>query len=100
MIQLSGQQRNYLRAHAHSLDPIVLVGKQGVTDTLINAAQQALEAHELIKVKFNDFKKEREALTADICERTGAQTVAIIGNVAILYRQQDDEEKRRIILPE
>ncbi|HOE65759.1 MAG TPA: ribosome assembly RNA-binding protein YhbY [Candidatus Hydrogenedentes bacterium] len=98
-MQLTGAQRKYLRGLAHSLQPMVLVGKQGVSDSLIEAASQALGAHELIKVKFNDFKDEREELAQRIEEGTGAHIVGIIGNIVILYRQNEDEADRRITLP-
>ena len=62
MKTLTSSQRKFLRSRAHHLDPAVLVGKQGVTDTLVRAAQQSLEAHELIKIRFNEFKEEKREL--------------------------------------
>jgi len=96
---LSSGQRKYLRSLAHHLDPIVLVGKQGVTDHLVTSVDQALAAHELIKVRFNEHKSEKRALTDQIAERTGAGVAGILGHVAILYRPHAEEEKRRIKLP-
>ena len=99
MTTLTGSQRRYLRSLAHHLDPICYVGKNGVSDTLIESVLIALDAHELIKVKFNDRKKEKKELSAQIAERTESHLVGLIGNIATFYRQQSDEEKRKIALP-
>ena len=99
MKSLTGAQRKYLRGRAHSLSPVIQVGKQGVTPDLVKAMNEALDSHELIKVKFVDFKEERKELSREIAERTSSEAVGLIGNVAILYRQQPDEQKRKILLP-
>ncbi|HON38923.1 MAG: ribosome assembly RNA-binding protein YhbY [Desulfomonilia bacterium] len=98
MKSLTGAQRKYLRGRAHGLNPVVQVGKQGITPELIKAVNEALDSHELIKVKFVDFKEERRELSREIAERTSSEAVGLIGNVAILYRQQPDEQKRKIRL--
>jgi RNA-binding protein len=99
MRELTGSDRKYLRSLAHSLEPVVFVGKQGLTETLVAALDQALESHELVKVKFNDHKDEKKEIAAALGEQTGSDIAGIIGNVAILYREQVDEEKRKIRLP-
>jgi len=96
---LKGSQRTYLRGLAHSLRPVVQVGKNGITPEVIRAVDEALEKHELIKVKFVDFKEARRALTQELGERTTCESVGLIGNIAILYREQPDPDKRRITLP-
>lgn len=100
MQELTSRQRKHLRAAAHHLEPVVLVGKQGVSHALVRAAADALEGHELIKVRFNDFKDEKRELAAEIARRTGSQLAGMIGHVAILYRQHPEEEKRRVHLPD
>lgn len=95
---LTSAQRKRLRSLAHSLDPIVLIGKQGLTDTLVAATTDALEAHELIKVRFNDFKREKKEITTQLADRTNSELAGIIGHVAILYRQNEEPDKRRIDL--
>jgi RNA-binding protein len=99
MKDLKGSDRKYLRSLAHSLDAVVYVGKQGVTDALIAAVQDALDSHELIKIKFNDHKEEKKELAAEIEQRTDSNIVGIIGNIVTLYRENPDEEKRAIRLP-
>lgn len=99
MPPLSSAQRKFLRGLAHHLDPVVLVGKQGVSDMLVRAILEALEAHELIKIRFNEFKNEKKKLTDEIARRTGAEIAGMIGHVAILFRPHPDPEKRKITLP-
>ncbi len=96
---LTSSQRKQLRSLAHHIEPLVLVGKHGASDGLIQSAADALDAHELVKVRFNEFKDEKQALLAEITERTGAEVVGVIGHVAVIYKQQEDEEKRKIVLP-
>jgi len=99
MVSLKGSNRDFLRAKAHHLKPLVFLGHQGVTDTLIAAVEENLTAHELIKVKFNDLKDQKRALSEEIASRTGSALVGLVGNVATLYREHPDADKRRIVLP-
>jgi len=100
MKKLEGFQRKYLRGIAHSLKPVVFIGQKGLTPEVLSSAEKAFERHELIKVKFNDFKEKEEktGLSARIEKETGAEKVGIIGHTAIFYRQQEDPEKRKISL--
>ncbi|PCJ60337.1 MAG: ribosome assembly RNA-binding protein YhbY [Candidatus Hydrogenedentota bacterium] len=93
---LNGAQRKELRAQAHHLTPIVLIGTKGVTETVVESVNQALEAHELIKIKFNDHKDEKRELTDKIAEATQCEVAGLMGNVAILYRANANPEKRKI----
>jgi RNA-binding protein len=93
---MTSQQRKHLRGLAHHLDPVVMIGKQGLTDGIIAATAKALDAHELIKVRFLDFKEEKKDLTAQLAEATASDIAGIIGHVAILYREHPDPEKRKI----
>jgi len=99
MEELTSKQRKFLRGLAQKMDALILVGKQGVSDALVTATNDALDSHELIKVRFNDFKEEKKALTEQLASRTHSHVAGMIGHVAVLYRQQDDPEKRRIALP-
>jgi len=99
MSTLSSHQRKFLRGLAHHLDPAVLIGKHGLTPTVVASADTALTAHELIKVRFNDHKDEKQALAREIESQTQSELCGMIGHVAIFYRQQRDPEKRKIELP-
>ena len=96
MEALKGSQRKYLRASAHSLKPLVMVGAKGVTPQLIGSVDLALKDHELIKVKFIEFKESKKEISAQIAQATHSELVGLIGNIAILYRQHPDPEKRKI----
>lgn len=99
MSELKGSQRKHLRGLAHDLKPVVLIGKNGVAEMVLKSIDQALNDHELIKVKFIDFKDEKKTLAAKIAENCGSELAGLIGNVAIFYRQQKDPKKRKIQLP-
>jgi RNA-binding protein len=98
--KLKGSQRKFLRGLAHSLKPIVFIGKQGVVPTVIKAIRDALETHELIKLSFVDFKEksQKEEISARIEEETSSECVGMIGHQAIFYRQNQDPKKRKIEL--
>ncbi len=98
MIELTSKQRKNLEKIAHDLQPVVIVGGAGVTDGLVSMVENSLAAHELIKVKFNEYKDEIRELTADLCEKTDATLVRIIGFTAILFREAEEEEDRKIKL--
>jgi len=94
---LTDAQRRHLRALAHPLKPVVLVGDRGITDALLRELDLSLAHHELLKVRVKAADRdERDALVARLCEATGAELVQRIGHVAVLYRRA---EKPRIALP-
>jgi RNA-binding protein len=99
MSTLRGSQRKYLRGQAHSLKPVIQIGKEGLTEKVLTAIDTALTDHELIKVKLVTGQEEKHAFAQAISEKTTAECVGLIGHVIILYRQQEDVEKRRISLP-
>ena len=84
---LTARQRRNLRALAHPLDPVVLVGAQGVTPAVVKQVRSALEAHELIKVRFAEGIDARE-LSDDLATRSTAELAQVIGRVAVIYRRR------------
>jgi RNA-binding protein len=99
MEKLKGSQKKYLRAQAHHLKPLVIIGTKGMTGQLIGSVDLALKDHELIKVKFGEFKEARREISEDIAKATKSEVVGIIGNIAVLYRQHPAPEKRKIKIP-
>lgn len=93
---LKGSERTYLRGQAHALKPVVKVGKSGITEPLLKAIDEALEARELIKIKFIGFKEQKEELLEEISHKSRCHRVGFIGNIAILYRQNPDPKKHKI----
>ncbi|HPS00985.1 MAG TPA: YhbY family RNA-binding protein, partial [Candidatus Sumerlaeota bacterium] len=98
MATLTGADRQYLRALAHHLEPLVKIGKMGLTPALIKATQLALDEHELIKVRFIGFKEEKKNLSVELAQQTECEQVGQIGNTVIYYRPNSDPEKRKIDL--
>ena len=98
-MELHGYQRKYLSSKAHHLQPVVMIGGAGLTEGVIGATREALEHHELIKVKFVDYKEERDSLSKELAEASGAYLVRVIGNMAILYKENDDPDKRQYRIP-
>ena len=100
MNNLSSSQRSYLRSQAHHLEPVVLIGKHGITDGTIESIDRVLEARELIKIKFREFKDEKLSLSEKITELTNSQVVGVIGHTVIIFRQNPDSEKKQIHIPQ
>lgn len=88
---LTSKQRAYLRGLGNTLEPIFLIGKGGVTDTMIKEIDAALEKRELIKLKVlnNSLENPREASNI-IADQIGADVVQVIGGKFILYRQSQE----------
>ena len=102
MTQLSGSQNKFLRGAAHGLKAVVNVGQRGLTPSVIEALDAALERHELVKVKFVGLKDRglKRRLAEEMAAAGHASLAGLIGHTAILYRRHPDPEKRRIVLPE
>ena len=98
---LNSTQRKFLRGRAHKLKPTVMVGQKGFSPELVAAADSALADHELIKVKFNEFKEKegKQAICQALTEATRSELAGMVGHTAILFRAQTDHEKRKIKLP-
>ena len=82
-----------LRARAHHLNPVVMIGQHGLTEAVIRETETALNAHELIKVRvLGDERDERLLIGEELCAATGAQLVQHIGKLLVLYRERADDE--------
>ena len=99
MEQLKGSQRKYLRSQAHHLKPLVLIGRNGINKQVMGSVDLALKDHELIKVKFGEFKEAKKEISAEIAQTTKSELIGIIGNIAIFYRQHAEPEKSKIKVP-
>ena len=88
---LSPAQRKSLKARAHKLEPVVIVGAKRLTDEVVKEIERALKAHELVKVRAaGPDRGSREPLLRQILQRTGAQPVQTVGKVFVLYRKNDE----------
>ena len=94
MPALTPARRSELRAKAHRLVPVVMIGDKGLTETVLAEIDRALKAHELVKVKAATNDREaRVAWLAAICERLDAQPVQLIGKVLVLWRENPDKAR-------
>ncbi len=85
-MELTGKQRKYLRGLGHHLRPIVQIGQDGVSETVVSAISKALEDHELVKVKVGQGAPCDAKTAATTCaELTGAEVCQVIGGTILLY---------------
>ena len=95
---LSTSQIRYLRSLAHDLSPVVLLGNKGATEAVVKELNQALDIHELVKVKLSGGDKgERQAQIDTLTGGTQAEKIHQIGHVVVVFRRNADESK--IALP-
>jgi putative YhbY family RNA-binding protein len=93
-IQLTPAERKEHRAQAHHLDPVVMVGSDGLTAAVSKEIDLALKAHGLIKVRvFSDDRSARETLFASLAEELGAAPIQHIGKLLVLWRPMPPKEK-------
>ncbi|QGU33039.1 ribosome assembly RNA-binding protein YhbY [Thermochromatium tepidum] len=96
---LTEKQKRWIKPQVHHLKPVVLIGQQGLTDSVLAEIERALDHHELIKVRVNaGDRDERDAAIGLICQRTGADLVSRVGHVAALYRH-NPRKRDPIVLP-
>jgi RNA-binding protein len=95
---LTGKQRRALRSLGHHLNPVVQIGKEGVTDAVVHAADVSLADHELIKVKVSDSAPvDRHDAADSLAEATASAVAQVLGRTILLFRRHPDEPK--IALP-
>ena len=86
-MEISGKQKRFLRGLGHHLKPVVMVGKDEINQKVINATDEALELHELIKIKLQEgCLSDRKSVAAELSEQTGSAVAQILGHTILLYR--------------
>ena len=89
---LTSKQRQFLKGLAHPLEPVVRVGRAGVSTSVVEETKRSLGAHELIKVRIEtDDAAQRRAIAAELARACDAEVAGSIGKLAILYRARDEE---------
>lgn len=97
-MNLTKKQIQYLKSLAHSLKPVVMIGSNGFTEGVLAEIEQALNYHELIKIKISAEERETKLLIVDaVVRETQAVNVQVIGNILVLYKQNSKDKK--ITLP-
>ena len=100
-MQLNSKQIAYLRGLAHTLNPVVMIGNNGLTDAVLKEIDVSLNAHELIKVQVaGDDRELRKALLTDIADKTSAIAVHHIGKQLVFYRASETvKASAKIVIP-
>lgn len=88
---LTSTDKKNLKAKAHSLKPVVMIGQSGLNDAVLTEIQSALSAHELIKVRIRAERVQRKEMSAQICEKTDAKLLQTIGQISIIYKPNPDK---------
>lgn len=88
---ITGKQRSYLKGLAHDLDPIIQIGKNGISKNLIAQADEALEARELVKFKIlSNSELDARTTASELSEVLNAEFVVSIGKKFVLYRESEN----------
>ena len=75
-----------LKARAQHLEPMFKVGKAGLSEGFVRSVDEGIALHELVKVKFVEFKEEKKTLAPELAEKTSSRLIMRVGNVAVYYR--------------
>lgn len=95
---LTGKQKSFLRSKAHHLQPLIQIGKNGLTESVIVLIEEALESKELIKVSIlQNCGEDKKEIAEKLSQREGLNIVQTIGNTLVLYKES--EENKQIELP-
>ncbi len=91
---LTGKERAYLKSLAHSADPLIQIGKSGITDSVVNQLDKLLEDHELVKIRVlkNSPVIARE-IVEEVLDATNSEFVQQIGNKLTIYRESKENKK-------
>jgi Predicted RNA-binding protein containing KH domain, possibly ribosomal protein len=95
---LSSKDRSRLASIAQNRDCLISLGRGGARDAFAERLGQLLEQHELVKLRFGDFKEEKADIAAALAKATGSEVVRRIGNVAIFWKRNPDPQKRKVEL--
>ena len=88
---MNSADKKKLRAEAHTLKPVVMIGQSGLKASVLAEIELALDSHELIKVKIRAERDERKVISEKICTDTGAELIQTIGQIAVIYRMNPDK---------
>jgi RNA-binding protein len=88
---VNSADKKKFRAEAHTLKPVVMIGQSGLTAGVLTELDQALNIHELIKIKIRAERDQRKLISEKICSDTGAELIQTIGQIAVIYRLNPDK---------
>ena len=85
---LTNAEKRTLKAAAQRLEPLLRVGKNGLSEAFIKSLDEELVRRELVKIKFADFKEQKKELAPQVAEKTASHLIMRVGNVAVYYRKR------------
>ena len=88
---MTSKFRAQLRSHAQTISPVVMVGHEGITEGVVAALDAALTDHELVKVRFQDFKEMVRDLSTELAQKTESTLVSTTGFTAVFYRKNPEK---------
>ncbi|TAN65464.1 MAG: ribosome assembly RNA-binding protein YhbY [Methylobacter sp.] len=88
---MNSADKKKLRAQAHSLKPVIMIGQSGLTAAVLAEIELALDSHELIKARIRAEREDRKQISEKICAATGAELIQSIGQIAVIYRLNPDK---------
>lgn len=98
MTKLTNNQKKFLRAIGHTLKPVVRVGQQGLSASVLAELESSMHTHELLKIKIRTDKREqKQQIIGQIISELNAHLVQVIGNIVVIYRAFDEAPK--LVLP-
>ena len=88
----AGRELRDLKARAQRLKPMLKIGKEGLSPSFVKELSGTLSHHELVKVKFDEFKEQKKELAPLLAEQANAQIIMRVGNVVVLFRRRPPED--------
>lgn len=96
-MNLSESQKKFLRGLGHQLKPVVVIGDGGLSESLLKEFESTIDHHELIKVRIRaGDRKSRDETIRSLCDQSKSALVTRIGNVALIYRRNEDNSRIRL----
>ena len=89
--EMTSKFRAQLRSQAQTISPVVMVGHEGITEGVVSALDAALTDHELVKVRFQDFKEMVRDLSTELSGKTRSTLVSTTGFTAVFYRKNPEK---------
>jgi RNA-binding protein len=90
-MSLTNPEKRELKARAQRLDPLLRLGHAGATEAFLKSLDEALDLHQLVKVRFAEFKEQKKARAPELAEKTRSELIMRVGNVAVYFRAANAE---------
>lgn len=96
---MNSARKKQLKAQAHLLKPVIIVGQSGLTESVLKETEVTLDMHELIKIKIRAEKEERKKIREQMVAKTHAELIQSIGQIIVLYRKKPEKKEEKITGP-